>query len=706
MKKRIFLKKIIYFLNFFLALLIFNLIFIYLYHTNLGLGISTKTFLFLFLFTLEFAFSVYLCRNIIFRIILFLLFFLFTIYALINFAYYEVFQNFFDISFGQIKQIKKPLIELLSDYHFLIPKYIYYLTGVLFFSLVLTSYYYLKNYKKFKLEIKKFYKEIKEKKVSPIFFIILLIFICLNFFFYFTIHSYKNNLDKNNFSRLKYFSDMSIYGYLFDQASEKFGQQNQKTYTKLSGIEKIKKNLKNLENLKKNKESKNNNIRLKRNLDKPHIIIYQMESVSSWPLAQDPSPMPHLEELMEKYITVDKFFANSCITINAEFSSMCSFYPETSGPISDLYAHNNYYCLPEILNNYGYETSIFHANNEEFWNRNILNEKWSYKNKYFVPEYINRASDEKVIQDVITRIKDSDKPSFNYIVGFTSHSPHNKHFIEFNKINNDLEIAPYEKDLNEISKSTDRDEETIRNYLGFLGAIDEAIKTLFEELKVNNLMDKTIVIIYADHKYYNTELEDKVREFYYTNEIPFLLYVPGGYQGEAKAIASHIDIAPTILDLIEYNRLPKNFLGQSIFSNEHSESVINKCLGSTFYVDENIVFKYNNLLDITQVVTYLDKYAKFKLDDYSENLKEIVKTSDKIIIQNKLGSKDEIEITTSTSTKINFNQATDSDHDGLSDMREKVIGTDRYNPDTDGDGFLDGVEVIHGYDPLQKAFVN
>ena len=42
----------------------------------------------------------------------------------------------------------------------------------------------------------------------------------------------------------------------------------------------------------------------------------------------------------------------------------------------------------------------------------------------------------------------------------------------------------------------------------------------------------------------------------------------------------------------------------------------------------------------------------------------------------------------------------DSDNDGLTDALEVALGTDLKNPDTDGDGFSDGAEVFTGYDPL------
>jgi len=45
----------------------------------------------------------------------------------------------------------------------------------------------------------------------------------------------------------------------------------------------------------------------------------------------------------------------------------------------------------------------------------------------------------------------------------------------------------------------------------------------------------------------------------------------------------------------------------------------------------------------------------------------------------------------------------DQDQDGLADQEEQAIGTDPTNPDTDGDGYSDGVEVNSGYDPLVPA---
>ncbi|MBI2459364.1 MAG: L,D-transpeptidase [Parcubacteria group bacterium] len=44
----------------------------------------------------------------------------------------------------------------------------------------------------------------------------------------------------------------------------------------------------------------------------------------------------------------------------------------------------------------------------------------------------------------------------------------------------------------------------------------------------------------------------------------------------------------------------------------------------------------------------------------------------------------------------------DSDHDGLTDEMEIKFKTDINKPDTDGDGYADGLEIAHSYDPASK----
>ncbi|MDO8490044.1 MAG: thrombospondin type 3 repeat-containing protein [bacterium] len=45
----------------------------------------------------------------------------------------------------------------------------------------------------------------------------------------------------------------------------------------------------------------------------------------------------------------------------------------------------------------------------------------------------------------------------------------------------------------------------------------------------------------------------------------------------------------------------------------------------------------------------------------------------------------------------------DSDNDHLTDAEERLFGTDQAKPDTNSNGYLDGDEVVNGYDPLRPG---
>lgn len=55
-----------------------------------------------------------------------------------------------------------------------------------------------------------------------------------------------------------------------------------------------------------------------------------------------------------------------------------------------------------------------------------------------------------------------------------------------------------------------------------------------------------------------------------------------------------------------------------------------------------------------------------------------------------------------TDEAVQVTQDVDTDQDGLTDAREATIGTDPANPDSDGDGYVDGEEVKNGFSPLRK----
>lgn len=713
-------KKLLYFILLVFTLTLLHSVFFYYYYSKINLIFSAATVFFIFLFLLNFILVIHVLRNIYLKIIALISFSIFTLYSLINFAYYDVFRVFWKISFLQLGQLDQSRLRLLESYYDLIPPTIYISAASLFLLTSLGLGFYLWQNRAVDRELKRltaridFLMNSRKAKPTPVALLGLTI-IGVNIVALVFLVNYQTQVGAKNFKRSQYYADLGVYGFLLDnlssglkQAAASFGQKP--AVASLDDLASLKNDLQSLAIL-SSTEAKTG-VALKSKLDKPHIIIYQMESVDAWALKQDPSPMPFLSKLIKENISAGHFFSNSCITVNAEFAANCSFYPESSGPISDLFAHNNYYCLPTILKaKYGYTTSLFHANEVSFWNRGVLAPKWGFTNLYFSPLYVVRASDNKVLTDVVEKIKNSQGPTYNYVIGFTTHGPHDQNLIDLNRNRNGLNIQPYSYPLSANSLKAEADPQMIRNYFGFLATADEALKNLFDRLAANKLLDKTIVIVYGDHRYYPFSSDNEVEDFYNYNEIPFAMYIPGAYQGKIKEIASQLDIAPTLLNILggDNYELPPYFLGTSLFSDKHPNSAISKCLGEGSYVSQDLIIRNEKSLGVSQPLVFNSKSAELKYEDYIKYFSEAIKKSDQIIVNDEISSiylNRSLQTTSSLPRvkEIDLDQTTDSDRDGLSDLREKAIGTDPHNPDTDGDGHLDGAEVINGFNPLGSGF--
>ncbi|MDD5589546.1 MAG: hypothetical protein PHQ47_00015 [Candidatus Portnoybacteria bacterium] len=76
-----------------------------------------------------------------------------------------------------------------------------------------------------------------------------------------------------------------------------------------------------------------------------------------------------------------------------------------------------------------------------------------------------------------------------------------------------------------------------------------------------------------------------------------------------------------------------------------------------------------------------------------------------LVLKTKVGSADVASQLESALEKTGLKQDpnADDDGDGLKNWEEENYRTDKNKDDTDGDGYLDGEEVLAGYDPAKKA---
>lgn len=106
-----------------------------------------------------------------------------------------------------------------------------------------------------------------------------------------------------------------------------------------------------------------------------------------------------------------------------------------------------------------------------------------------------------------------------------------------------------------LSRDTGTDDQTIRDRMRMLAAVDEGVQQLFTALQQNNQLQNTVIIFTSDHGYWNGEHGLSVeRRLAYEEgiRIPLLVRYPGHVQPGTiiDKIALSIDVAPTVLDVV------------------------------------------------------------------------------------------------------------------------------------------------------------
>jgi len=103
-------------------------------------------------------------------------------------------------------------------------------------------------------------------------------------------------------------------------------------------------------------------------------------------------------------------------------------------------------------------------------------------------------------------------------------------------------------------------------YSGEVAYVDSQLGLLFDFLKKKGLMDKTVIILTSDHGEALGERGEKYHGFFAYNNtlhIPLILYEPGARPAIVEENVCHIDIFPTICDLLALPR-PSHLQGESL----------------------------------------------------------------------------------------------------------------------------------------------
>ena len=627
---------------FFLILLSLNVIYFFIYFSLLDLPFSGWHFFFLFGIVASFFLLTNFLKFKFWQTICCCLFGGLYVASLVNFGYYRVYSAFINFSLKEVTSLDASLLKHLGDFVYLIPGELYIAVGVIFVGVVVNTFthYYLTTRDASAIVFNSsFYKIISARgaRSARQIALVIVLFCAVNLAAFGAAAYFYNNPKDTWWSITNQITDIGFIGHFYSQI---YAQAKEKEAVVLSvGVmaetQDVYRELARLSGYNQTA------VVVPAFEKRPNILIVQLESVSSWAIENEPSPMPFLQSLIEDNVSVPYFHANSCETINAEFSALCGFWPNSFEPVNYSHKGNDYRCLPSILKEkFGYSSALFHANVPEFWDRNVLAPKWGFEKTYFTPFFRQKEDDASAARKVVAEISAMEKPFFAHFVTFTTHTPHNDELIQYHKEKNNLTINPFAQEIDEwLVQNSEITEKGMRDYFGFLQAEDEALKVLFAELADKKLIENTVVFVYNDHRFYQfTGKDEALKKFDLYNRSPFAIVFPDKRAGEIQSIASHVDVAPTILNLIEGSEysVEPNWLGTSLFADNFAGMALNKCLGNIYFINQGGIVEGGAKSGVYRVMNSTAKLAPVQEDNWLGLVKRLVEKSDEAIYGNEL----------------------------------------------------------------------
>lgn len=308
---------------------------------------------------------------------------------------------------------------------------------------------------------------------------------------------------------------------------------------------------------------------------KPNVVLFITESFgreyigsfnkrSSIPDYQGFTPF--LDSLSNHSLIFSNAFANGRKSIHGMSSVLAGIPSFADAYTSSPYAKQPVESLVSILNDFGYDTSFFHGAPNGSMGFLGFSNILEFDHYYGKTEFNDDSQfdgfwgiwDEPFFQFMKTTLNQKESPFFATIFTVTSHEPY---------------IIPEEY--------SDKFLEGFIPMHKCVGYTDYAFKKFFQEAKKQPWFENTIFVITADHT--NEIHFDEYKKTINRYAVPILIFDPNEkYIGENTELAQQIDIYPTILQMVGYDK-PFRSWGRSLVDDTSNTSpfVINH--DGTFY---------------------------------------------------------------------------------------------------------------------------
>lgn len=302
-----------------------------------------------------------------------------------------------------------------------------------------------------------------------------------------------------------------------------------------------------------------------------NVLMLQVEALQNFMFGKSiggKEITPVLNQLVKDSAYFSNFYhqTGQGRTSDADFLANCSLQPIQNGSVFIQNATNQFSCLPQVLKSNDYSTTVYHAYEGGFWNRNSMYYNMKYDNFYHLKHFL---LDEKVgwalgdksffrqSMDVLASVE---KPFYGFLISLTSHHPFT------------MPAAEKKLDVGELEGTI------MGDYLQSVHYVDAAIGELVDRMKAEGVWDNTIFVIYGDHdnsitdwSLYETFLGEPLNDLQrqtILKQIPLVVHLPNDdLAGEYTDIGGQIDITPTILHLLGISTKDEYMIGTPLLTN-------------------------------------------------------------------------------------------------------------------------------------------
>ncbi|NIU88860.1 MAG: sulfatase-like hydrolase/transferase [Nitrosopumilaceae archaeon] len=313
-----------------------------------------------------------------------------------------------------------------------------------------------------------------------------------------------------------------------------------------------------------------------------NVVIVQIESLEKQAVdyrINGKLVMPFLHKFKSRSVYFTNFFAQHSggASTDADLGMLASLLPLRNQVGLFSADYSRIATVVEVLKEKSYKSFAMNPIDGQFFNKNSSYPRVGLDKFYDEPYYSDQAKgwyskDRDFYEQSMDIIKKQSSPFFAYIINIQSHGPF-KNYYDSTKDNFDLKNSG----LSNLQI----------DYLMSMNEIDRALEYLYSTLKDTGLMDNTMLLIYGDHAGRAIEdnncLAECVPLFVYHKRLsPYMSPAPG----------SHLDLAPTILDLLNIPE-PSGWLGTSLFYRGRKTVLFNDF--TTIESDQNKLIKGKSL---------------------------------------------------------------------------------------------------------------